>query len=753
MGLMWTQIENGQLISNQLRHTCEQNEGMDGYGWEFYDPRLGGLETIHDTENHVDISISFLKDQSDGSGQSWVARIKGSPRADAPSDLETALIFYLGSESEGSSIQCEKVNVMHSRRAVECQGDQPGIGDWKLDATKRTSDWARADELSRTTLRSVSVSSDDIWKAKSIYLDQAIREEKDDSNLHFIRQDRRGAFEFDVFFSSASGDAPLPGKDVSTEVETVNASFSAMFEDVYAPSPPFDNAACKMLSRSLLSNLMGGIGYFYGDSRVDVSPVTHHDENDLNFWNQRAAGTASRLTQKTELLSMVPSRPFFPRGFLWDEGFHLLVVLDWDLDLTMEIVKSWLALMDDDGWIAREQILGPEARSKVPEEFQVQYPHHANPPTLFLVISAFIDMVEGRKLYHGHASQYLGNTDEATRLLKELYPLLVRHYNWFRKTQSGDLMTFSRPGHSAGEAYRWRGRTDKLHTLTSGLDDYPRAQPPHPGELHLDALCWVGTMATVLEKMAMRVGTGNDQKLFSRHRRANTRNIETLHWSDKDQAYCDATIENGRHTLVCHKGYISLFPFLLGLLDTSNKHISAVLDLVKDDNELWSPHGIRSLSLKDKYYGKDENYWRGPIWININYLILERLLALAQLDSPHKAKARSMYNTLRRNLVTTVYNSWRDTGFAWEQYNPDTGAGQRTQHFTGWTALVVKIAAMPELPEVGGEADSRPSQRLWLQSPSTLIFLVVIAVFLLMFRRRIGVATRGLLRRMVDFER
>jgi len=52
---------------------------------------------------------------------------------------------------------------------------------------------------------------------------------------------------------------------------------------------------------------------------------------------------------------------------------------------------------------------------------------------------------------------------------------------------------------------------------------------------------------------------------------------------------------------------------------------------------------------------------------------------------------------LRINLVKTVYEAWADTGFAWEQYNPETGKGQRTAHFTGWTTLVSKIMGMPDL--------------------------------------------------------
>jgi mannosyl-oligosaccharide glucosidase len=73
----------------------------------------------------------------------------------------------------------------------------------------------------------------------------------------------------------------------------------------------------------------------------------------------------------------------------------------------------------------------------------------------------------------------------------------------------------------------------------------------------------------------------------------------------------------------------------------------------------------------------------------------------ATVSGPHQEQAREMYSDLRNNLVENVFREWKRTGFAWEQYNPDSGNGQRTQHFTGWTSMVVNMMSMPELAGPG----------------------------------------------------
>jgi mannosyl-oligosaccharide glucosidase len=645
---------------------------MAGYGWDEYDVRTGGQQTIHDAGNFIDITTSFVKIPGGTHGGSWAVRIKGVPREDAPPALKTAIVFYAQLEGLGSLQVENERDTLGYEGDVTIQGESDGLGKYKLVVTKGEGDHPEKihpsyddKPLDRTMVHSMNVPAEVLWQTKPLlfkilknevegYIAKygaesppppwqvyTISNDPGNGNTHLIQKTFEGPFEFDVLFSSASAAEEVTSDDLTKGIKEAKESFAQRFKDVFKLQAPFDQPKYQKFAKSMFSNLFGGIGFFYGDSVVDRSYAPEYDEDNEGFWEETAEARArkqEKLEGPSQLFTSIPSRPFFPRGFLWDEGFHLLPIADWDIDVTLEIVKSWFDLMDEDGWIGREQILGDEARSKVPSEFQVQYPHYANPPTLFLIIEEFVDRLAAINGTSPPVSDdlnpnlsniqtaHLHNPEAAHKYLQTIYPRLKQQYTWFRKTQSGDLNSYDRDAPSSKEAYRWRGRTPQ-HILTSGLDDYPRPQPPHPGELHVDLISWVGMMTKSIRRIAAYIGAEEDLQEFTTNEIALMRNIDHLHWSEDKQTYCDATIdEYEENALVCHKGYISIFPFLLGLIGPDSPKLGPVLDLIGNKEELWSDYGIRSLSKSDEFYGTGENYWRGPIWMNMNYLVVRELL-------------------------------------------------------------------------------------------------------------------------------
>lgn len=220
--------------------------------------------------------------------------------------------------------------------------------------------------------------------------------------------------------------------------------------------------------------------------------------------------------------------------------------------------------------MAREQILGEEARSKVPSlaprtyeigsdepvaavqvppEFQTQVPTYANPPTLTMAVTAFIERLKrsapgpsaqdlgldygmGEQVVMSGSSastpsvhsRHLEDPELALSYLKSIYKPLKRHYDWFRRTQRGQIKQYARNARSRTEAYRWRGRSQE-HVLTSGMDDFPRG-PPHAGELHLDLISWMAFFSRTMREIAEFIGETDDAVAFTEIERATLDNIE-----------------------------------------------------------------------------------------------------------------------------------------------------------------------------------------------------------------------------------
>ncbi|OWB76626.1 hypothetical protein B5S32_g780 [[Candida] boidinii] len=739
-GLMWFNMDNYNNVQ-KMRHFCDQNDDMKGFGWTQYDPRIGGRQIIKDKEMHIKIITDFVKTDSGN----WALKIKGIP---TKKNLKTSLVFYAGLEGDGlleyAGMRDLPTNLVSGNLKLLGYSTPLGsafemdIFDTKDNKYIKSSKPLVDPELdpSLTHHMSLHVPDGNVWLAKDVFmtlLQEEISEVQTQfekitdvpveqlfslkntqdftGNLHFIQKSFEGEFEFSITFNVDGTSDQFNKENLDESITSALNKFDEKFSRNFQLKAPFNSDKFIKFGKEMLSQLMGGIGYFYGDQQVDRNAVV----DDVDF-------TTSQLEGKSEgpyeLFTAVPSRPFFPRGFYWDEGFHLLPILEHDVDLVLEIVKSWFSLIDDDGWIAREQILGDEARSKVPKEFTVQNPNIANPPTLMLVFTELLDIAKKRHLLNsqsmqiddqivigddGFTSSELGDAhllhpELLIDYAKEVYPMLKKHYEWFRTTQRGEMDEFDRNAYSAKEAYRWKGRS-VTHCLPSGLDDYPRCEPD-VSELNVDLISWIGVMTKSMKQIAFLLEEHEDSQEYSSILYNITRNIDDLHWSEKYKSYCDVSVDDDDETeFVCHIGYVTLMPFIHGLIPLDSSHLLDILKTIRDPKQLWTPYGIRSLSKADSKFHTEEDYWRGHIWININYLILESLFRYGSedaVDPEVRALAAKTYKELRVNIVNNIYNNYVKTGFVWEQYNEGTGVGQRTRHFAGWTSLVVLIMKMPE---------------------------------------------------------
>jgi mannosyl-oligosaccharide glucosidase len=172
-------------------------------------------------------------------------------------------------------------------------------------------------------------------------------------------------------------------------------------------------------------------------------------------------------------------------------------------------------------------------------------------------------------------------------------------------------------------------------------------------------------------------------------------------WDDNRKIFDEFYVDNaGSKRWDGHFGYLNLWPLFLNVLDPSSEQFEAMVRKLLDrDNGIWTKFGLRSLSSKDPYFGGGDNYWTGPIWLNINFLVLSSFYKFVQqpddypMDEGLRSEIRLGYGELRRSIIDMVVENYSRTGYIWEVYSGDDGQGFNNHPFTGWSALVVNIMA------------------------------------------------------------
>lgn len=483
--------------------------------------------------------------------------------------------------------------------------------------------------------------------------------------------------EFDAVFESKSLLRPnsLDGKVMTEELHSHLEKFDKKFYEVFDMKSEKYTQYASEFAKATLSNMLGSISYFHGTSQVK----SKLNQRIKDYW-------------PTTLYTTVSSRSKFPRGFLWNVGFDIHLINIWDASISMDIIAHWLDLMNIEGWIPREQILGPEAKSATPNRFIVQENNVANPPTLFLGI---LNLIEINKT--------------SVTFLKTIFPRLEIWFNWLYSSQDGEV-PFS---------YYWKGRdslTDSQlipYTFASGLDDYPRASHPNSMERHIDLRCWIAVSSRVLAKIAKLIDQDWTEYEKIYNELSDNELLDAMHWDKNNRFYSDFGLHtNSLYINITSKsrvvhadpslryigalGYVSLFPLMLRILNSDSPRLHKILRDLRNEDLLWTKYGIRSLAKKSRFYNlyntvNDPPHWRGAIWINMNYLILSSLHYYSKIPGNYQKLSLDIYTELRVNLINNMIQEYIKKGYVFEKYDDVTGFGHGSFPFTGWSALIVNI--------------------------------------------------------------
>jgi mannosyl-oligosaccharide glucosidase len=470
-GLMWSSLIGDQeMNTDKLRHTCEEAHTRDDglkFGYSQHDGSSFGRQEIKDPKNGIVMETSFAKDGA----HDWVMSISGTA-----GDKKSVFYFYAGIDDEYADSQGKSSLTVDTNDQI-VSGSLAGIGNYKLQLKGAKDTVVLATRTPIAKVKEALLGQLDHSKIASSH-----NADNTDSNVAFWQvvvpagEQFRATLLYTSSLSASPGFSPSLSDEgaLATELAARSKAFDERFEKTFGLKTKGYGEKEVEFAQAALSAMLGGLGYFYGASKV------------------KGEGDARRIP--VPLFASVPSRSFFPRGFMWDEGFHQLLIGRWDPTLRRDVLAHWLGLQRrkseatpwESGWIPREQILGAEAEAKVPDWAVEQNPTHANPPTFLLVVEKML-----LRLGKECADCPKDEQDQEMRWLVRMYPALEEWFQWYLKTQQGDDVR-----HADGNTYRsfrWRGRDPndgKLNamTLSCGLDDYPRASTVSDSERSVGAL-------------------------------------------------------------------------------------------------------------------------------------------------------------------------------------------------------------------------------------------------------------------------
>jgi len=170
---------------------------------------------------------------------------------------------------------------------------------------------------------------------------------------------------------------------------------------------------------------------------------------------------------------------------------------------------------------------------------------------------------------------------------------------------------------------------------------------------------------------------GEDPAPFEERSQKTAQAIEKKLWDEERGIYVDYDLVSGSQIEVYFAANFS--PLFAGIPD--KKRAKRLVDALENDGFGLSDESITPVPSYD-IHGlgfSPVTYWRGPVWLNINWLLMHGLE-----DYGYREHA----NRLRRSIIELC----REEGFH-EYFNPITGQGHGSDLFSWSAALLIDVLA------------------------------------------------------------
>jgi glycogen debranching enzyme len=359
------------------------------------------------------------------------------------------------------------------------------------------------------------------------------------------------------------------------------------------------------------------------------------------WWIMRAGLISTRFYTTRE--AMTPSKIHYVGVWQWDAYFHALAYRHVDMQLAKDQIRIVLDHQREDGMI-------PDAVHDEGTVTRLTFPVEADvtkPPLL------------------AWAAWKLYETDGDREFLDEIYEPVVRWNNWWFDKNDVD----------------GNGLCEYHHPYSSGLDDSPLWDEGMPVESP-DLNTYLCLQQESLAKMAQAIGEAADAEMWARRAEALAQRMIRQMW-DEDAGLFWAK-KNGARINV--RTPFNLFPLITGRMPPG---IAARLVAhLSDGREFWTPYPVPTVARDDPKYDP-QTMWRGPMWVNVNYLLIEGL-------------QRAGYPDLARELRRRSLSLMLDDDDLYEYYHPETGeAPPSAASIFGWSSALLIEMALQATRELG----------------------------------------------------